>query len=149
MLPHIVAIWVGSCHRNCMSSGWLVAHRGPVLPVSSRHWNELPDGDRRARVTYATAELDGNVMLGPLNPRALIQLPIVGHIGNAARPLVSSWDRRCNRERVALLKTTSPWLVLCRLMTLRRIASVVALVQSLTAGTRRHQVRRNEVDVMS
>lgn len=49
MLPYIVAIWVGSCHRNCMSSGWLVAHRrGPILPVSSRQWNELPVGDRMA-----------------------------------------------------------------------------------------------------
>lgn len=49
MLSYIVAVWVGSCHRNRMSSGWLVAHRrGRVLPVSSRHSNELPVGDRRA-----------------------------------------------------------------------------------------------------
>lgn len=46
MLSYIVAVWVGSCHRNRMSSGWLVAHRrGPVLPAS---WNELPVGDRTA-----------------------------------------------------------------------------------------------------
>lgn len=32
MLSYIAAVWVGSCHRNCMSSGWLVAHRrGPVF----------------------------------------------------------------------------------------------------------------------
>ena len=77
----------------------------------------------RCRMTYATATLDGNTgAIGSKSGHATyIVVQVAGHVGKAAKPLVSSWDRSCNRERVALLVKTisliSPCLVLCRLIT--------------------------------
>lgn len=99
-----------------MSSGWLVAlRRGPVLPVSSSgRWNQLAVGGCRSPgsyMTYATAMLDGiNGSIGSKSGRTTCMVvSAAGHIGKAAKLLVSSWDRSCNRVRVALLvKTISP-----------------------------------------
>lgn len=85
-------------------------------------------------------------MLEQLNPKALIQMSIVGGLISVGLILEPKMQPRAG----GVAKIISPWLALYRLITLRRIASSVAVVQSLTAGKRRHQVRRNdEVDVMS
>lgn len=139
MLPcHIVAVRVGFRHRNSLSSGWLVAYgRGPVLAVSIG-WAEM---SCLLVAVLGTAGLSFPRVLSDIcycymATRAFMLQDLCRKqaasdlLAMSAKPLVSSRVRGGSRERVALLRAISSRLVLCRLVTLRRIASSVVMVQS-------------------